>query len=305
MTRRPRKHGPRTSGMRPPGLIMAAALLLSAHAAGAQQTVPIFVSGLDRTYELLPATESRVVTVRGPGELRLITRARFKPTAEGAVGYSLRLRLDGGVEQEVAYESVERSRSAMFRDGTLGVPGQLMDYRLQLRRGYHNVEIKPAPGGPQVYFRYLFKPRREKRRRWVSITPLLAPELVELVVRETLVDYYRNRPGEAFEVEVIGPTDLRIFTRVESTPEMRGRIHYRIQVSEGGRVINTFQLSSRRSEIASYRSLDTLVPGRAAEVVIPVAAGRHRLRIMPLDPDKSTVLARFMLPREDLSNTAE
>ncbi len=286
-------------------LIAAAMLLLSARIVAGQQTVPIFVSGLDRTYELLSAAEPRLVTVRGPGELRLISRARFKPTAQGALRYSLRLRLDGGVEQEVVYDDVERSRSAMFRDGTLGVPGQLMDYRLRLRRGYHNVEILPAPGGPQVYFRYLFKPKRERRRQWVSITPLLAPELVELVVRETLVDYYRNRPGEPFEVEVIGPTDLRIFTRVESTPEMRGRIHYRFQVREGGRVINTFQLSSRRSEIASYRSLDTLVPGRAAEVVIPVPAGRHRLRILPLDPDKSTLLARFMLPRDDLSNTAE
>ncbi len=142
-------------------------------------------------------------------------------------------------------------------------------------------------------------------RQWVSLTPLESPELVELVSRENLVDYWRNRPGEPFSLEVIGPTDLRIFTRVECTPEMRGRIHYRLQVRNEASVINTFQLSSRRSEVTSYRALDTLVPGRAAEIVIPVPAGRHRYQIVPMDPDKSTLLARFMLPREDLALTAE
>jgi hypothetical protein len=86
---------------------------------------------------------------------------------------------------------------------------------------------------------------------------------------------------------------------------MRGRIHYRLQVREEGRVLNTFQLSSRRSDVASYSSEDTLVPGRAAEVVLAIPAGHHRLEILPLDPDKSTLLARFMLPREDLSLTVE
>ncbi|MEM7352814.1 MAG: hypothetical protein AAF657_18610 [Acidobacteriota bacterium] len=278
---------------------------LWAGAASAQQTVPIFVSGQDRSYEILPADEPRVITVRGPGELRLVSRARFRPATDDALGYSLRVRVDGGVEQEVVYEDVGRSRTAMFRDGTLGVPGRLMDYRLQLRRGYHNIEIQPAPDSPQILFRYLFKPQRERRRSWVALTPLGDPERVELVVREAFVPYYRNRPGTPFDVEVIGPTELRIFTRIESTPEMRGRIHYRLQVREGEQVINTFQLSSRRSEVATYSDLDTLVPGRAAEVVIPIPRGRHRLQIAPMDPDKSTLLARFMLPKEDLALTAE
>ncbi|MEM6794832.1 MAG: hypothetical protein AAF725_12705, partial [Acidobacteriota bacterium] len=128
-------------------------------------------------------------------------------------------------------------------------------------------------------------------------------ERVELVIRETLVAYYRNQTGEPFDLEVIGPTELRVFTRIENTPEMRGRIHYRLQVKENDRLVNTFQLSSRRSDIAVYQKEDSLVPGRATEIVVPVPEGRHRFQILPLDPNKSSLLARFMLPREDLDLT--
>ncbi|MEM1178179.1 MAG: hypothetical protein AAGM22_07540 [Acidobacteriota bacterium] len=269
----------------------------------AQEEIPIFVSGKDRPYELLSSDRPRVVTVRGPGELRLITRAQFRPADEENMDYSLRIRVDGGVEQEVSYQSVTRSRTAMFRDGTLGAPGQLMEYRIQLRRGYHNVDVVPSPGSPQIFFRYLFKPKKARKRKWVSLAPLGDPKLIELVIRETLVTYYRNEPNEPFELEVNGPTELRVFTRVENTPEMRGRIHYRLQVREDDRLINTFQLSSRRSQVALYSEIDTLVPGRANEIVIPVPEGRHRIQILPLDPNKSSLLARFMLPAEDLKLT--
>ena len=292
-----------TLGAAASALILA--MVLCGETVSAQSTVPIFVSGQDRVYEALSAEMPTVITVRGPGELRLVSRARFDVRAGSELRYSLRVRVNGGVEQEVVYESVERSQTAMFRDADLGIPGRLVEYKLRLRRGYHNVEILPAEADPQIFFRYLFKPQRERRRHWVSLTPLGSPEQVELISREVIVPYYRNASGEPFQLEVIGPTELRVFTRIENTPEMRGRIHYRLQVREGEQVINTFQLSSRRSEVAVYRAIDHLVPGQAAEIVVPVPPGRHQLQILPLDPDKSTLLARFMLPREDLGLTAE
>ncbi|MEM6795937.1 MAG: hypothetical protein AAF725_18325, partial [Acidobacteriota bacterium] len=112
---------------RVPAILFAAALLLVADSASAQQEIPIFVSGKDRPYELLSETSPRVVTVRGPGELRLVSRARFRPADQNGLRYSLWVTIDGGEAQEVVYEEVSRSRTAMFRDGTLGMPGQLME----------------------------------------------------------------------------------------------------------------------------------------------------------------------------------
>ena len=283
------------------------ALLVCALVASAvpAQPIPIFVSGKDRAYEILQPDETRLMTLRGPGELRLVHRARFKPAMENGLSYSLFLRVNGGEEYEVVYDKVERSRTAMFRDGTLGVPGRLLDHIIELGRGYHNVEIRTKADNPEIFFRDLFQKKRERRRNWVEWTPSGSPQQVDLVVREALVPYFRNEPNRPFEVEIIGPTELRIFTRIENTPDMRGRIHYRLQIRSGGKVVNTFQLSSRRSDITAYLEEDHLVPGRAAEIAIPIPEGRHRLEIQPLDPDKSTLLARFMIPREDLALTTE
>ncbi|MEM9290653.1 MAG: hypothetical protein AAGD01_03135 [Acidobacteriota bacterium] len=275
---------------------------LLASSAWAQPT-QIFVSGKDRPYRLLRSEKPTLVTVRGPGELRIVTRARFRPRSDNDASYSLRLRINGAEPFDVRFAGVQRSRTAMFRDGTLGVPGRLMDYRLQLRRGFHNIEIQPGPGSPPIYYRTLFEKGKPQRRDWITVTPAASSEEVELVIRESLVTYHRNSPQQPFQLDLIGPTELRIFTRLENSPEMRGRVHYRLQVRIDGEVVNTFQLSSRRSDLATYRDEDSLVPGRAAEIVLPIPAGAHRLEIHSLDPDKSTLLARFMLPKEDLGLT--
>jgi hypothetical protein len=285
--------------------LLAGFTVLKSSPADCQSTVPIFVSGKDRPYVPLSTKKTELITVKGPGELRIVTRLRFRPKTTDKQRYTMFIRVDGGAEKEVAFKDVERSRTAMFRDGTLGVPGRLMDHDLRLGRGYHNIEIRAGQNPSQIFYRHVYTPKKARRRSWVPLTPLEAPEMVELIARETIVPYFRNPAGAPFLIEVIGPTELRIFTRIENTHEMRGRIHYRLQVRDGGQVINTFQLSSRRSDIASYRKNDVLVPGRAAEVVIPITEGRHRLEIQPLDHNKATILARFMLPRDDLSLTAD
>ena len=105
---------------RSPRILNAALLALLSGAGLEAREIPIFVSGKDRLYSTLSTEDPQLVTVRGPGELRLVSRARFAPGTEGPLRYSLLVRLDGGTEQEVAYERVEPSRTAVFRDSNLG-----------------------------------------------------------------------------------------------------------------------------------------------------------------------------------------
>ena len=80
---------------------------------------------------------------------------------------------------------------------------------------------------------------------------------------------------------------------------MKGRIHYFVQVKQDGDTVNTFRLSSVRSEIAAYKSDKTLVPGKAREFVIEVPKGRHTYEIYPLD--KSSVLGRLLIPKKAIT----
>ncbi|MEO1088640.1 MAG: hypothetical protein AAFY88_30770, partial [Acidobacteriota bacterium] len=54
---------------------------------------------------------------------------------------------------------------------------------------------------------------KERRREWVALAPVGESRPVDLVIREGVVTYHRNPPGSAFELDVIGPTELRIFSR--------------------------------------------------------------------------------------------
>ena len=81
---------------------------------------------------------------------------------------------------------------------------------------------------------------------------------------------------------------------------MRGRIDYRVQVSEKGKIINTYMLSSSRSEVATYKDDAKLIPGKGCEFVIDVPNGRHTYEIRLLDKSEQTALGRMLLPKKDV-----
>ncbi len=93
---------------------------------------------------------------------------------------------------------------------------------------------------------------------------------------------------------------MRVLTRIENHYQMKGRIHYRVQVKENNNIISTYQLSSQRSEIAVYKYDNELIPGKACEFVIDIPKGRHIYEISPLDRDKNSLLGRCLLPKKDV-----
>jgi len=151
-----------------------------------------------------------------------------------------------------------------------------------------------------VATRYKFTPAKAKKQEWIAFCPKRPSEPVDLFSRESTVNYYRFSSTKTLKVEINGPTELRVLTRIENHYNMKGRIHYRVQVKENNEVINTYQLSSRRSEVAMYKDNSELIPGKACEFVIDVPKGRHTYEVLPLDKDKNTLLGRFLLPKKDV-----
>jgi hypothetical protein len=230
----------------------------------------------------------------------VLTRACFAPGADKELSYTITYVVDGGEEHTVSLDDIERSKNATYLDGTRGVPGQLSDFEIKLGRGDHSIRFLLANNDVPVAARYKFIPLRKKNIKWISFSPAQPSVPVDLISRETIYDYYRFSGDSPLRVEIIGPTQLRIFTRLEHRYEMSGRAHYRVQIKENQEVINTFRLSSLRSEITMYKQNHELVPGKASEFVIQVPEGRHIYEIMPLDKDKNTVLGRLLIPEADV-----
>ena len=265
-----------------------------------RKEIAVNVEGKIRIYYLLDTKNKSVITVKGPGKLQLLTRAQFIPSQKGKLGYEIVYSINGGDSQRLKIQSVDRSTKATFIDGTLGVPGQIQETEILLGRGDHTIEFILPENSPGVVVRYQFTPTKEKKREWIGFYSAKSPEVVELVANESRVTYYRFSTEKPLKVEVIGPTELRVFTRVEFKYNMRGNVNYRIQVKNEDKVISTYQLSSRRSEVTTYIKEKELIPGKACEFIIDVPPGKQIYEIIPLDKDKNTILGRLMIPKKDV-----
>jgi hypothetical protein len=269
-----------------------------------QKRVTTIVSGKTRYYYSLSPDKTSVLSVQGPCKLQVVSRGRFKPETAERISYDILYAVDGGVQKKISVKDNIRSKTDTYLDGTLGIPGQSNDFTIDLGLGEHTVEFKLLDNKTSVAARYILTPVKEKKQEWIAFSPLQPSEPVDLISKEVTVSYYRFSNDKPLKIEVNGPTELKVMTRIENHYQMKGRIHYRIQVKENNMVQNTFQHSSERSETAVYKDNKELIPGKACEFVINVPKGKHNYEIMLLDEDKNSVLGRLLLPKKDtkLSN---
>jgi len=253
--------------------------------------------GKTRVYYPINSKRSTIIEVKGPGDLRILTRAQFDLKAKDGLDYRIIYKVDGGEDRVFDVEGVARSTSARYKDAALGNPGDSEDLKLKIGRGYHSVEVLLGDSLPFVSARYLFTPRQQRKTKWVTLSPLSPVEPVDLFAGEETVHYYRFSPAKPLRIEIIGPTDVRILTRVENSFNMKGRADYRLQIRQNGQILQSFQLSSRRSETTTYKNNSKLVPGKAREIVLKVPKGKQQYEITPLD--KGSVLGQIMFPQKD------
>jgi len=266
-----------------------------------QKRVTTNISDKSRSYYSIDTQQASIISVKGPGILCIRSRGRFIPEEGEKISYEIIYAVNGGERESIKISSVQRSKKATYKNGSLGVPGQLKDFEIELGRGNHTVSFYLDKDEIPVAARYRFTPKKPKKQDWIAYSPAPPSEPVELISRETSTKYFRFSYDKPLKIEVNGPTELRVLTRIENHYDMKGRILYRLQVKEGDEIINTYQMSSRRSEIAMYKEDRNLIPGKACEFIIDVPKGRHKYEVLPLDKDKNTVLGRCLIPEKDVS----
>ena len=265
-----------------------------------QKKVSIVISGKARSYYSLSSVDPSIINVEGPGTLTVNTRGQFKPGAAASVKYVINYIIDGGKQKTFTVSTAGRSKEAAYPDGTMGVPGQLKDFQIELLRGQHTIEFKLTGDAVNVSARYSFKPAKVKKQEWLAFSPVQPSEPLDIISKEIVTPYYRFSMEKPLKVEVIGPTELRVLTRTENKFQMKGTINYRVQVKENNIVLSTYQLHSIPSEVAVYKDVKDLIPGTACEFVIYVPKGKHLYEILPLDNDKGPLLGRMLIPKKDV-----
>lgn len=256
------------------------------------------VDGKKRTYHPLNIKKPVVVKVTGPTTLRLVTRAEclgeetiysFLVTRDGAKRYHI-ARVTSP-DPEVHAEGNSRVKLGSSRTATFKVPAGEHTYEISLPAG--------AKGG--VYVRPMVLESAKSPASYVAFLPKSFAEEVRVAVREAEYLYYRGAQNKPLELEVVGPTKLKIVSRLEFDYTMRGEKSYRVQVVEGGKVMATKVLKAKPSALASYVGKSTRVLSEGSTFYLKVPTGRHAYQLTLPDPGVSAVF-RFYLPQKDLGN---
>jgi uncharacterized membrane protein len=264
-----------------------------------KNNLTIVESGKNKIYYRILKNDPSLILVKGPGILQVLTRAVIT-AGKADLRYSVYYRIDGGEYTRVEVSDVHNSVKAKFRDKSNGIPAATNTFDIELSQGEHTLEIKTGDENTDVVARYLFKKFKVKKIKWIMLSPIPPSEPVDLVTHENVIHYYRFSEKKPLKIRINGPTTLRVLTRFENHYDMKGRIDYRIQLKENGKIIHTYLLSSLYSEVTAYKKNSKLVPGKAREFYIQVPPGKHNYTVIPLDKDKRTILARVLFPKKDV-----
>jgi hypothetical protein len=153
---------------------------------------------------------------------------------------------------------------------------------------------------PEVHVRVFRSEKPLRLGNLRSKSPDKYSAVVRLVMRERQRKYYRGTADVPVELEIIGPTTLVVYSRLEFTYDMKGIQNFGIHVAEDGEIFQTFAWSTRRSDITRYIDRDDLIPSPGQKAVLHVPRGLHHWVFKPTSGMKD-VLFKFLLPERDLS----
>lgn len=264
----------------------------------ASEPVIINVAGKGFKYYSIPSDEFLLYSVRGPGKLKIISRAQLNVNSESSLDYTLYYRINGGEKNKVEFRSVKADNNSFFEIALLGSPCIGENIIIELPRGENSVEIWSGSANQNIYARALFTSIKLKKINWISLSPMYPNEPVSLVTNEDVVTYFRYSSAKPLKLIITGPTTLRVLNRVEFDYKMKGKFSYRIEAKEDNKLKNTYMLLTDRSDVTRYKKDGKRTPGRANEIVINVPSGTHTYEISALD--KCSVLGRILFPKKDI-----
>ena len=263
----------------------------------AKQKVVLYVEGKRLTYFGFDAEDPLRIRLKGPVELKILSRLDFTPGMGRSERYVLRLVEKGKVVK--VFRKRTKPSSVASYPGIKGiVPGQKRVSRFRVPPGMHEYELYlSGTGAPSAKARLFVKTPRKRIRR-IPIMPKEYVSSLRLFVRERGYDYYLLTRDRPIRIEVPGPARLKVFSRLNYDYKMRGRQVYTIQVLSEGREIKRVRFRTTKSQKAHYEGNSPFVPSVADKFFINIPEGRHLLEFRLIGGESAAL--KFLIPENAL-----
>lgn len=269
------------------------------------------VDGKSRAYWLLEKDGTFSASVNGPALVRLVSRSAWKNKFKGKEQV-LDWTLDGQPGGRFTHPLV-KSRGARLRpakdDPTFATPNKWTRLsaactdEIRIPYGTHILRVKGDQSAADLaLLRVKVKTIHPMPKGGtVDILPRESGRTRTVEVKNTRATYQVLGSGESLQVEAVGPTVVKVLTRLDWNSSMAGAQKYQLKVLEDGQLKNTWVLRGRHSKGAVYTDKQDSTPAHAETLFIEVPEGRHAYAVKFEDSGRE-VNVRLLVPRASLRN---
>jgi hypothetical protein len=265
------------------------------------QSVKLTVSGKSRQYYVVDRESRLTVTISGPSELKIMSRLELH-SQSATPDYSFEVTNEETKKTKTVHHSSKYSEKSEFADKSDSFLGVLRSKVIDIPSGSHTYVVHvPESSSERVFVRLSQKTNEfTGGTSVVAITPFEYTSPIDLVSNETVYTYYRIGGVERAALRLVGPATLKVLSRLEYTPEMKGTQKWKVQVIEDGTPKKSYALAGNTSDVNQYAKPCNLLPSRAETFFVEIPDGEHVYEFR-LPEDARTSLLRFLLPKQELA----
>ncbi len=261
--------------------------------------VSVILDGNEKTYYDVSKSSPVVIEVDGPGKITVMSRLSLSKTSAGSNRYSIVVKEGDKIVK--IHSTATESSPATFKDRP-DAAGKLRKFRLTIPEGTHTYAFYlDSTASADAAIKFSMK-MTGSAKKLVTLEPLSYDKVVTAVSGEKLITYYVSSKAHPVQLLVVGPTRVKITTRLNYDNRMKGSQKYTVLVSEGEQQIKMKPLSTTKAIAITYQEWKDVVPGKNASFFVDVPEGEHTYRFSFSETLASSVSLKFSIPQKDLKN---
>ena len=157
------------------------------------------------------------------------------------------------------------------------------------------------PGEGRIVARF-FREYKKQTTSDVSYSPETYAGVYHLQFASgTQSTYYHFHADAPLTFSVKGPTNLKIYTRLDFDHSMNGSQNYSLELLCDGESLNIYHYHAKKLSGAAYIERPEILPGERKLLRLRVPRGVHRYELRCVRPEACGISAKIRIPEADIN----
>ncbi len=263
------------------------------------ESVKLLINGKGKTYFRLTKSKNITLEVDGPGKLQVLNRLVFSKQQTASEKFTVKVKERSNEVKDFSTQT--EPSDVTFKDSEMR-SGKNRKFSLDIPDGTHTYTFSlENTNANEAVLKFYFSASKDKRKL-VTIEPLSYSKIVTAVAGEKLITYYLHTNEQSVKVRVVGPTKMKISTRLSYDAKMKGGQKYTLLMIEKENTILTKPLSTTKSSGVIFKELKDVTPGKANSFYVDVPAGEHTYKFKLGESLAQSIGLKFSIPQQNLRN---